>query len=130
MTHLVRSRASSRYVPRRSIASTGGERQAGYNRRSSVDAVSLVLVQAADGRRDSEVTMTQDGGQRRMKIGVIAQLGERTVYDTVQQFSDIKALALAAEVVGLDSFWLTDHLVYRPHEPDQLGCWEVFIFLS
>src|SRR4051812_43824770 len=82
------------------------------------------------GGDDAEVAMTQDGRGRRMKIGVIAQLGERTGDDKGQRFSDIKALALAAEAVGLDSFWLTDHLVYRPHEPDQLGCWEVFTFLS
>lgn len=74
--------------------------------------------------------MVQGESERRMKIGAIVQLGERTVHDEVQRFGDVKALALAAEAVGFDSFWLTDHLIYRPHEPDQLGCWEVFTFLS
>ncbi|MHB8644929.1 MAG: LLM class flavin-dependent oxidoreductase [Thermomicrobiales bacterium] len=65
-----------------------------------------------------------------MKIGVFSRTGERTLDEQRVRFSDIKALAVAAEAVGFDSFWLPDHLIYRPHEPDQLGCWEVFTFLS
>jgi probable F420-dependent oxidoreductase len=74
--------------------------------------------------------MTQDRAGRRMKIGVFSRTGERTVDGERVRFSDIKALAIAAEAIGLDSFWLPDHFIYRPHEPDQLGCWEVFTFLS
>src|SRR3954463_14952281 len=72
----------------------------------------------------------QGGSGRRMKIGAFSRTGERTLREQRVGFGDIKDRALAAEAVGLDSFWLTDHLVYRPHEPDQLGCWEVFTFLS
>ena len=72
-----------------------------------------------------------DGGiRRRMKIGVFSRTGERTLGEQRLRFNDIKELAVAAEVAGLDSFWLPDHLIYHPHEPDQLGCWEVFTFLS
>ena len=74
--------------------------------------------------------MAQDEAGRRMQIGVFARTGERTMDGQRVGFNDIKALALAAEAIGLDSFWLPDHFVYRPHEPDQLGCWEVFTFLS
>lgn len=74
--------------------------------------------------------MTQDGIGWRMKIGVFSRTGERTMDGQRVRFGDIKELAMAAEAVGLDSFWLPDHFVYRPHEPDQLGCWEVFTFLS
>jgi probable F420-dependent oxidoreductase len=74
--------------------------------------------------------MTHDGMGRQMKIGAFARTGERTLAGQRVRFTDIKALAMAAEAVGLDSFWLPDHLIYRPHEPDQLGCWEVFTFLS
>lgn len=65
-----------------------------------------------------------------MKIGAFARTGERTLNGQRVRFNNIKELAVAAEAVGLDSFWLPDHLVYRPHEPDQLGCWELFTFLS
>ncbi len=74
--------------------------------------------------------MMQHGTKRRMKIGAFSRTGERTLNGQPVRFSDIKELALAAEAVGLDSFWLPDHFIYRPHEPDQLGCWEVFTFLS
>ena len=65
-----------------------------------------------------------------MKIGVFARTGERNVDEQPVRFNDIKELAVAAEAAGLDSFWLPDHLIYRPHEADQLGCWETFTFLS
>ncbi|MGI8690686.1 MAG: LLM class flavin-dependent oxidoreductase [Thermomicrobiales bacterium] len=74
--------------------------------------------------------MTQDGIGRRMKIGAFSRTGERTLNGQRVRFNDIKELAVAAEAVGLDSFWLPDHFIYRPHEPDQLGVWEVFTFLS
>ncbi|MDQ6906386.1 MAG: LLM class flavin-dependent oxidoreductase [Chloroflexota bacterium] len=74
--------------------------------------------------------MAQDETGWRMKIGAFSRLGERTLNGQRVRFSDIKELAVAAEAVGLDSFWLPDHFIYRPHEPDQLGCWEVFTFLG
>jgi len=74
--------------------------------------------------------MTQGGIGRRMKIGAFSRTGERTLDGQRIRFNDIKERAVAAEAVGLDSFWLPDHFIYRPHEPDQLGCWEVFTFLS
>jgi probable F420-dependent oxidoreductase len=74
--------------------------------------------------------MTQDGIGRRMKIGAFSRTGERTLGEQRVRFNDIKELAMAAEAVGLDSFWLPDHFIFHPHEPDQLGCWEVFTFLS
>jgi len=74
--------------------------------------------------------MTQGGIGRRMKIGTFSRTGERTLDGQRIRFNDVKELAVAAEAVGLDSFWLPDHFIYRPHEPDQLGCWEVFTLLS
>lgn len=65
-----------------------------------------------------------------MKIGAFCRTGERNVYEQRIGFEEIKGLAIAAEAAGFDSFWLPDHLVFRPHEPEQLGCWEVFTFLS
>ncbi len=74
--------------------------------------------------------MMQDGIGRRMKIGAFSRTGERTLDGQRVRFSDIKELTVAAEAVGLDSFWLPDHFIYRPYEPEQLGCWEVFTCLS
>ena len=74
--------------------------------------------------------MAQNGTGRRMKIGAFSRTGERTLDGQRIRFGDIKELAVAAESVDLDSFWLPDHFIYRPHESDQLGCWEVFTFVS
>ena len=74
--------------------------------------------------------MSQEGAGRQMKIGVIVQQAETALDGRTPRFSDIKELAVAAEAVGFDSFWLPDHFVYRPHEPEQLGVWEAFTFLS
>jgi probable F420-dependent oxidoreductase len=65
-----------------------------------------------------------------MKIGVFARTGERKLNGDSVRFGDIKDLVVAAEGVGVDSFWLPDHFIFRPHESDQLGCWEVFTTLS
>ena len=65
-----------------------------------------------------------------MKIGLFTRTGERTLYGEPVGFRQIEEQALAAEAAGFDSFWLPDHLIYRPREPDQLGCWEVFSFLG
>lgn len=65
-----------------------------------------------------------------MKIGAFSRTAERNLNGDRVRFSNLKDLAVAAESVGLDSFWLPDHLIFRPHEPDQLGCWEVFTTLG
>jgi probable F420-dependent oxidoreductase len=77
-----------------------------------------------------EAVMMQGGTGRRMKIGAFSRTGERTLNGQRVRFDDIKELTVAAEAVGFDSFWLPDHFIFRPHEPEQLGCWEVFTFLS
>ena len=74
--------------------------------------------------------MKQSEGARPMKIGAIVRTAEISGDDQPRRFGDIKALALTAEAVGFDSFWLPDHLIYRPREPDELGCWETFTFLG
>jgi alkanesulfonate monooxygenase SsuD/methylene tetrahydromethanopterin reductase-like flavin-dependent oxidoreductase (luciferase family) len=71
----------------------------------------------------------------RMKIGVMPSLGENDYgaeapNGRTPRFSDITAMAQLAEDIGVDSFWLADHLLY--HMPDEpvSGQWEVFTFMS
>lgn len=65
-----------------------------------------------------------------MRIGAFSRTGDRTLDERPTRFADFLAIARAAEAIGLDSYWLPDHLVHRPNEPDQLGCWEVMTFLG
>ncbi len=74
--------------------------------------------------------MTQNKTGRRMKIGANTLLGETTLNGRTPRFADIKELVLAAEAVGFDSFWLPDHLLVRTTDGEEIGCWEVFTFLS
>jgi probable F420-dependent oxidoreductase len=67
---------------------------------------------------------------RRMKIGTFARTGERNMDGNRVGFREIREWAVAAEAVGFDSFWLPDHFIFRPHEPEQLGCWETFTMLG
>ncbi len=74
--------------------------------------------------------MTDGATGRRMKIGVMPSLGEGSLNGDTPRYRDIQAMAQAAEGIGLDSFWLADHLIYRYPDKDENGCWEVFTFLS
>src|SRR5579885_1996656 len=65
-----------------------------------------------------------------MQIGAFSRTAERTLAGEPVTFSHVKQLALTAEAVGFDSFWLPDHLVYKPDESEPVGCWEAFSFLS
>ena len=71
----------------------------------------------------------------RMKIGVMPSLGENDYgaeapNGRTPRFSDIKAMAQLAEDVGVDSFWLADHLLYKTPDTPVSGQWEVFTFMS
>lgn len=59
-----------------------------------------------------------------MKIGPLLILGEDEALGAPRPYSELRALALAAEDAGLDSVWIYDHLFY--HFPDQepKGVWE------
>ena len=74
--------------------------------------------------------MAASGTGRRMKLGIMPSLGEGSLAGAAPRYADIAAMAQTAEAVGLDSFWLADHLIYRFPERDESGCWEVFTFLS
>src|SRR5437588_3146547 len=74
--------------------------------------------------------MTSGVTGRRMKLGVMPSLGEGSLAGATPQYSDIQEMAQTAEAIGLDSFWLADHLIYRYPDRDENGCWEVFTFLS
>ena len=67
---------------------------------------------------------------RRMKLGTMPSLKEDSLNGGTPRYRDIQAMAQTAEAVGFDSFWLADHVVFRAPEGENVGCWEVFTFLS
>ncbi len=66
---------------------------------------------------------------RRMQLGTMPSLRTDTP-GGAPRFRDIRAMAEAAEAIGLDSFWLADHLIFRSPAGENIGTWEGFTFLS
>jgi probable F420-dependent oxidoreductase len=67
---------------------------------------------------------------RRMKIGLMPGLEEKSYAGRTPRFHELRALAQRAEQVGFDSFWLADHFIVRFPGEDEIGQWEVFTFLA
>ena len=67
---------------------------------------------------------------RRMKLGVLVPLGENDESGKGLRWSEIREMALVAEAVGFDTFWLADHLIYRFPGQEERGVWEGFTFIS
>jgi alkanesulfonate monooxygenase SsuD/methylene tetrahydromethanopterin reductase-like flavin-dependent oxidoreductase (luciferase family) len=65
----------------------------------------------------------------RPKVGVLLPEGEGSMDTETPRWSDILAMAQAAEDVGFDSIWLTDHLVFEDGG-DRRGSWESWTLLS
>ena len=51
-----------------------------------------------------------------MKVGLIVPMGDELEPGVPQRWSEIKALAVAAEDAGLDSVWVYDHLLSDPDD--------------
>src|ERR1700738_5221483 len=69
--------------------------------------------------------------KRRMKLGIAMATVENSMQGKTPTFPDLVAMIQAAEQIGLDSFWLADHLLYRFAEiGEERGCWEAMTMLS
>jgi len=48
-----------------------------------------------------------------MKIGIVLETAEGGLQGKTPTFRELQEMARAAELAGLDSIWLCDHLIYR-----------------
>ncbi|MDQ6682367.1 MAG: LLM class flavin-dependent oxidoreductase [Chloroflexota bacterium] len=62
---------------------------------------------------------------RPLKVGIQLPEVERAV-----RWPELRAMALAAEEVGLDSVWVGDHLLYRDPQLGPRGPWEAWSLLA
>lgn len=67
---------------------------------------------------------------RPLKVGFFFPHGERDMAGATPRWRDIVALAQAAEDAGFDSFWMPDHLLFRPEGEEAQGLWEVWSLLA
>lgn len=66
-----------------------------------------------------------------MKVGVILPMPEDGDTGETPRYPDIRARALTAERVGLDSIWCYDHLLYRfGEDAPTRGTWEIWTIMS
>lgn len=74
--------------------------------------------------------MTQSTPASAMKIGIVLETEEFGLQGKTPTFHDLQEMAQAAEQAGLDSIWLSDHLIHRLPGREETGIWEVFTMLS
>ncbi len=75
-------------------------------------------------------TPTDRGASGSTKIGVVMPIAEDEQLGRPPSFSTIRDLALQAEGSGFDSVWVFDHLLFRFHEGQTVGIYEVWTILS
>jgi probable F420-dependent oxidoreductase len=68
--------------------------------------------------------------ERPLKIGFFFPHGEGDMAGLTPRWSDVLDVALTAEAVGFDSFWLPDHLLFRDEAGGAQGLWECWSLLS
>src|SRR5947209_8807833 len=74
--------------------------------------------------------MTHHTSEQRMKIGIVLDTGEGSLEGRTPTFHDLQTMAQVAEQIGLDSLWLSDHLIYRFPGQNESAPWEAFTMLS
>ena len=68
--------------------------------------------------------------QQRMKIGITLDISEDSFDGRTPNFRDLREMALISELVGFDSLWLADHLIYRFPNQAESAPWEALTMLS
>jgi alkanesulfonate monooxygenase SsuD/methylene tetrahydromethanopterin reductase-like flavin-dependent oxidoreductase (luciferase family) len=72
-----------------------------------------------------------DRQPRAMRLGIVVSLDEHGPEGVPLRFRAVRAQALEAERMGLDSFWVPDHFFYRaPGQDGIVGQWEALTTLS
>jgi len=67
-----------------------------------------------------------------MRIGIVLPIAEDDAPTGVPSYSDIRAVAVAAEAAGLDSVWVFDHLLFR-FDGNTTGiheCWTILTAIA
>ena len=76
---------------------------------------------------DAPKTMTKG---RPLAVGLLLPDHEGHFGGATARWRDLREMALLAEAIGVDSLWVTDHLInVKPHRPNR-GTWECWSHLS
>ena len=61
---------------------------------------------------------------RPLKVGLLLPDHERQFDGKTARWSDTREMALIGEAIGVDSIWVTDHLIHRAPDTEPRGAWE------
>jgi probable F420-dependent oxidoreductase len=67
---------------------------------------------------------------RPLAVGIFFPHVEREMAGRTPRWADVLAVAQTAEAMGFDSFWLPDHLLFRPEGEEPQGQWECWTLLA
>jgi alkanesulfonate monooxygenase SsuD/methylene tetrahydromethanopterin reductase-like flavin-dependent oxidoreductase (luciferase family) len=67
---------------------------------------------------------------RPLKVGLILPETERQMNGGSARWSDLHQMALLGEQIGVDSLWVTDHLIHREPGEEPRGMWECWSLIS
>jgi probable F420-dependent oxidoreductase len=71
-----------------------------------------------------------DARRRPFKLGLFVPHFEQPWNGSCLRWADIASMARRAEEIGLDSFWLPDHLLFRFPQVHQQGAWDAWSLLA
>jgi probable F420-dependent oxidoreductase len=80
-------------------------------------------------RTEVESTAMSPHSARPLKIGLLLPETEGQMNGATARWSDLLAMTEAAEAVGFDSIWVTDHFIHRS-ETQLRGPWECWSLIS
>ncbi len=72
---------------------------------------------------------TMDSGTS-MKVGLILPETERQMNGGTASWNDLAEMAHLGEEIGVDSLWVTDHLIHREPGEEPRGMWECWSLIS
>jgi probable F420-dependent oxidoreductase len=67
---------------------------------------------------------------RRLRLGLNLPYVERSMDGSTPRWADILAMAQAAERIGFDSIWVSDHVGFGDPDGDWSGAWEAWTLLA
>lgn len=68
--------------------------------------------------------------RRPLKVGIFVTALTGRMREGTLRWRDLQALAVRAEAVGFDSFWMPDHLLFKPAGEAPHGPWECWTVLG
>lgn len=68
--------------------------------------------------------------RRPLKVGLYIPNGDGSMSGTINRWSDVLAMATAAEAAGFDSVWVADHMIFRFEGEKPQSRWECWTLLG